>query len=183
MVVHEQTRELRLLACLALQADFFNAKGLQLHQREADLRACLLAKEVRLDRRPTGLAIDRRPATRRQSDPSAPFELEQQRARRHVLELTRRIIPIPEPRQLLADPASVPLRIPRNQRTHLLDLLLADVASLNDAGCEHFPDVALRNPESSEKSALFFSENLDGDPHCEMRSSPPSCRSHVNRPE
>jgi len=71
-------------------------------------------------------------------------------------ELTRRIIPIPEPRQLLADPASVPLRIPRNQRTHLLDLLLADVASLNDAECEHFPDVALRNPESSEKSALFF---------------------------
>jgi hypothetical protein len=152
----EQTRKLRLLARVLFPADFLDAKGQQLNEPNSHFFSGLRGKEFRLARGLTNHATDRRPARRWQSNPSAPVELEQQRARCHVLELPGRTAPPPEPGQLLADPFPVPLRVPGYQASNLRDFCLAKKSPLVDAGFEHDPDRSGAGFGSPEKNKSIF---------------------------
>ena len=100
----------------------------------------ILRKQVGLDNRFLAHAIVGDLTPGGQLNPTALFEFEQERTRRHVFELTGGVAPVPEPGQMLAAAAAAPVRMPRQQGAHLRQLRLPDEAALNDARFEHGPE-------------------------------------------
>ena len=87
---------------------------------------------------------------------TAPFQLQQERARRHVLGAALRIAPAPAPAKFLAQSGPAPVRVINQQITDQPDVRAAHLAPLHDHDACHGSYGTTRTPsESSTKTDVF----------------------------
>ena len=110
-----------------------DAQGLEIARRAADgfLRSGG-GRNVEIAAR-----IDRRPLPGGQRDAVGPLELEQQRARGHILGTARSVAPIPERTQLATQPCAVPLGMRLEESTNPFDIRSVEFPPLHDHDACH----------------------------------------------
>ena len=101
-------------------------------------------------------AVGRKATARGQRHPAPLLQLEQQRARGHVLDLAVETAPVPSQAQLAREPIPAPIRMARQQGPHLFQLDRANLPPLNDQTLIHA--LTLHRPPSrvQPKMKLFF---------------------------
>jgi hypothetical protein len=101
---------------------------------------------------PIAETVGRRALARRQSDVTAPFQLQQERARRHILGAALRIAPAPASAKFLAQSGPAPVRMLNQQIPDQFDVRAAHLAPLHDHDACHGSYGTTRIPfESAQK--------------------------------
>ena len=104
-----------------------------------------------------GLLLGQRPAApRRQPDLSGPFQLQEQRARGHILGPALGVTPVPARAQFAAQARAVPVGIRAEQAANQIEVRLANCSPLNDLDAGHAPQItASAAAEYSRKRESF----------------------------
>jgi len=84
------------------------------------------------------------PLARWQLYPTSRFELVEERACGHILDLAGGIVPLPPSAQFQSQTTAAPLRLPGDQTTHLNENLGRDNSSLNHGRTNHAPKATVQ---------------------------------------
>ena len=102
--------------------------------------------------------VGRAALTRGQLDESTMLQFQQQRARRHVLDTTLAVAPVPQVAEFLAQPHAAPVPMLGHQPSDQPDLLGRNGSSLSDHALCHDPDHRkLRDPSPEANQSYFCS--------------------------
>ena len=143
MIVVEQARQ--HLAVAAVSTDLFDSHGLNLPKILSDGQRRDIREFYRQDAHP----IWTTPPPHGQLDKPTLLQLQEQRASRHVFELTRCIAPIPLRRQLPGHAPTAPLRMLIKKLANLAQPRRINHPALNRHGFRHEPNCErskLRSP-------------------------------------
>ena len=121
---------------------------------------------------PVALPVGRRAATRRQHDVSGAFQLEQQRASRHVLDPALRVAPVPAVAKLNAELRAAPLRMFAEQSPDQTDVRAVQLPPLHDHNTRHATQGAPGVPLSPAKNNIFFAGARGGKIHSAVKGHP-----------
>ena len=143
-------------------------------QREQRPQVC---QQRRLRDQPLGCqhplvthAIGGNLSARRQSDPTALLQFEQQRPGGHVFELAHGVMPVPERGQMLAQAAATPVRMRGQPLANLFQISHGNVPPLNDARFIHEPQIGRGRGQSPAQSEIILAPEPNS--HRPRKSTP-----------